>query len=77
MLSPSELNKIRQLIIDGTSRVDLRKEVETIRKGLNPHPAQQKELNVPRIDGKEIRGMQHKYRFVLFHEKTQRKKRKD
>jgi L-lysine 2,3-aminomutase len=29
---------------------------------LNPHPAGQLELNVPRINGHPIRGMQHKYR---------------
>jgi KamA family protein len=34
---------------------------------LNPHPAGQMELNVPRLDGKPLSGMQHKYReTVLF-----------
>jgi L-lysine 2,3-aminomutase len=34
---------------------------------LNPHPAGQMELNVPRLEGRPIQGMQHKYReTVLF-----------
>ncbi|GAB7355315.1 hypothetical protein MBLNU459_g5848t2 [Dothideomycetes sp. NU459] len=34
---------------------------------MNPHPANQKTENVPRLDGKELPGMQHKYReTVLF-----------
>ncbi len=34
---------------------------------LNPHPAGQMELNVPRLDGEPIPGLQHKYReTVLF-----------
>jgi len=38
-----------------------------IRKQLNPHPAGQKEQNVPEIDGVKLWGLQHKYReTVLF-----------
>jgi KamA family protein len=34
---------------------------------LNPHPAGQMELNVPRLEGEVLRGLQHKYReTVLF-----------
>jgi KamA family protein len=38
-----------------------------IRARLNPHPAGQVELNVPRLDGRPVRGLQHKYaETVLF-----------
>ena len=33
-----------------------------IRNKMNPHPAGQKALNVPRVNGEDIPGMQHKYR---------------
>jgi len=38
-----------------------------VRRELNPHPAGQQLLNVPRLDGERLDGMQHKYReTVLF-----------
>jgi L-lysine 2,3-aminomutase len=38
-----------------------------IQRSLNPHPAGQLQLNVPRIGGRRVDGMQHKYReTVLF-----------
>ena len=38
-----------------------------IRRRLNPHPAGQQQLNVPRLDGETLDGIQHKYReTVLF-----------
>ena len=38
-----------------------------IRARLNPHPAHQQELNIPREDGRVFEGIQHKYReTVLF-----------
>ncbi|ACU36627.1 lysine 2,3-aminomutase [Actinosynnema pretiosum subsp. pretiosum] len=40
----------------------LRLAVERVRGGLNPHPAGQKELNVPMLDGEVLPGVQHKYR---------------
>ena len=40
---------------------------EGIRECLNPHPAGQKEENVPKLNGREVLGIQHKYReTVLF-----------
>ena len=67
MLDSVDLENVQELIVSGASRTILRDEVEKIRQGLNPHPAQQKELNVPRLGEEEIPGMQHKYReTVLF-----------
>ncbi|MEW1698513.1 KamA family radical SAM protein [Streptomyces sp. NPDC093249] len=38
-----------------------------VRRGLNPHPAGQLDLNVPRLDGEPMAGLQHKYpETVLF-----------
>ena len=36
-----------------------------IRRRLNPHPAGQQQLNVPRLDGQPLDGVQHKYRETL------------
>jgi KamA family protein len=45
----------------------VRSAVGRIRARLNPHPAGQRELNVPLLDGEPLPGMQHKYReTVLF-----------
>ena len=67
MLESTDLQNVQELIVSGASRTILRDEVEKIRQGLNPHPAQQKELNVPRLGEEEVPGMQHKYReTVLF-----------
>lgn len=33
-----------------------------LRGGLNPHPAGQKEMNVPTLNGQQMEGIQHKYR---------------
>jgi len=41
--------------------------VAEVRRRLNPHPDGQQELNVPRLDGEALSGVQHKYReTVLF-----------
>jgi L-lysine 2,3-aminomutase len=45
-----------------TSRVKMRVISESIRQRLNPHPAGQKEENVPWLDGSPVQGLQHKYR---------------
>lgn len=51
----------------GVSKVALRALVESVRANLNPHPAGQKQENVPVMDGHPVPGMQHKYReTVLF-----------
>ncbi|KAK4574353.1 hypothetical protein LTR86_002115 [Recurvomyces mirabilis] len=50
-----------------TSRVEMRKISELVRTRMNPHPAGQKEENVPQLDGEPVSGLQHKYReTVLF-----------
>jgi hypothetical protein len=63
MLTPSQLQEV--LNLDGKSEEERQKVVEEIRNSLNAHPAGQKTLNVPLLDGKQVKGMQHKYRETL------------
>lgn len=39
--------------------------VDRIRLGLNPHPAGQLECNIPKLGGKKVNGIQHKYRETM------------
>jgi KamA family protein len=48
-------------------RRHISKVVANIRRGLNPHPAKQQELNVPRDSQGPIPGVQHKYRETLLY----------
>lgn len=41
--------------------------VNDIRAGLNPHPAGQREQNVPTLDGGSVAGVQHKYRETVLY----------
>ena len=43
----------------------IKQTAESIRRHLNPHPAGQQVLNVPRLGEEVMRGMQHKYRETL------------
>lgn len=67
MLDAADRGALLTLLRNGASRERLAQEADRIRSGLNPHPAGQLELNVPRLQGKPLRGIQHKYReTVLF-----------
>jgi L-lysine 2,3-aminomutase len=68
MLQVDDLNLILATMKQpNTSRVEIRAISESIRERMNPHPAGQKEENVPRLDGEPVPGLQHKYReTVLF-----------
>lgn len=68
MLHPNELQKILdEMHRPETSKVQMRMIAEAVRQRMNPHPAGQKEENVPRLNGKPVLGLQHKYReTVLF-----------
>ena len=62
MLPSQELNHIYQLLDENTSQKKLREAVNQIRRRLNPHPAGQKQYNVPTFNGEPVPGVQHKYR---------------
>jgi len=67
MLHPVDYERVRSLLAEGASGAALSAEAERIRRGLNPHPAGQLTDNVPRLDGRPVAGIQHKYReTVLF-----------
>lgn len=67
MLEPEAFERMAGLVASRAPREELRAAASEIRRGLNPNPAGQKDLNVPHRDGGRIPGLQHKYReTVLF-----------
>ncbi|MEW6646073.1 MAG: lysine 2,3-aminomutase [Pseudomonadota bacterium] len=67
MLAPEDFAHIAGLLDAGGDPAQIRAAAQAIRHKLNPHPAGQRLLNVPRLDDKRLEGMQHKYReTVLF-----------
>jgi len=67
MLSEEHFDEIASLISKDPARNVLDQTVKKIRRELNPHPAGQMELNVPRLNGDILEGVQHKYKeTVLF-----------
>lgn len=68
MLEPHHFERIADLIRRDADRDELDSVVQQIRAGLNPHPAGQLKLNIPRLpSGGQVNGLQHKYReTVLF-----------
>ncbi|MBN2655546.1 MAG: lysine 2,3-aminomutase [Spirochaetales bacterium] len=61
MLKKEYLDRILDLIDSNAPESELNRLINRIREEMNPHPAMQVEMNVPRERGKEHRGMQHKY----------------
>lgn len=68
MLEPEDFARIRDLVRADADKKQLAAAIHDVRMKLNPHPAGQMELNVPRDDdGNIIDGLQHKYdETVLF-----------
>ncbi len=67
MLLPHHFEKMSRVLQDGSSKQTVREVANEIRWELNPHPAGQKEANLPILDGVPLNGIQHKYReTVLF-----------
>ncbi len=62
MLRTDDYNHMAHLVKSGGSRAQLKQAADTIRLRLNPHPAGQMTLNVPRLNGHPVPGLQHKYR---------------
>jgi L-lysine 2,3-aminomutase len=61
MLRAEDERRLAILSRDGGTGAELKALVRRIRTDLNPHPSGQKQLNVPRVGGSELAGMQHKY----------------
>ncbi|MFH8447549.1 KamA family radical SAM protein [Streptomyces sp. NPDC018026] len=53
--------------LEGGSRAERKEVVAEIRSRLNPHPSGQRELNVPKDEGADLPGMQHKYRETVLY----------
>lgn len=67
MLEPADLTQMVDLLEQDADRETIRELAASIRNRLNPHPGGQLQLNVPRLDGEALSGVQHKYReTVLF-----------
>lgn len=67
MLKTADYKKIESLKTQNVPQDILQAAVDKIREKLNPHPAGQKDLNVPFHDNKRLKGVQHKYgQTVLF-----------
>lgn len=68
MLAPEHYERIAGLIRSEAPKDELERAIDAVRHALNPHPADQMEMNMPRdAHGNRLDGMQHKYReTVLF-----------
>lgn len=67
MLAPADLARMKDLVRSGAGPRRVLEAARKIQHSMNPHPAGQMELNVPRAGGHALPGLQHKYReTVLF-----------
>jgi KamA family protein len=67
MLAPEDLEQMVGLLRREAPQAEITAAARAIQVRLNPHPAGQRDLNVPSLDGEPLPGMQHKYReTVLF-----------
>jgi L-lysine 2,3-aminomutase len=67
MLNSGDFLRLEDMVVRGVEGEPLQRLVHDIHMRMNPNPAGQKLLNVPRVDGKRVLGCQHKYReTVLF-----------
>lgn len=67
MLEPEAFERMSKLLRSGAESKAVHALAAQVRQGLNPHPAGQMDLNVPKLDNEPLSGMQHKYHeTVLF-----------
>ncbi len=67
MLKKGHFSQMAALFNGNAEKHEIKRLANQIREELNPHPAGQLELNVPKLDGEAIPGLQHKYNeTVLF-----------
>ena len=68
MLEDGHFDEVYDLLYrQKADKQQLQSAIFRIRQTLNPHPAKQKELNVPTLHGEVVEGIQHKYQeTVLF-----------
>jgi len=67
MLESEDFSRMADLHRRGADSAQIRALAQKLRQGLNPHPGDQLDLNVPTQYGQTLNGIQHKYReTVLF-----------
>lgn len=67
MLSTENYKIVEEALNSNVSKEEIKVLVNKLRIDLNPHPAGQKDENVPQVDGVKLTGVQHKYdQTVLF-----------
>jgi KamA family protein len=67
MLPAADVSRLAGLLRDGAPAARVNEAANEVRRRLNPHPAGQLALNVPKVDTEPVPGMQHKYpETVLF-----------
>jgi KamA family protein len=62
MLTENQFQRMADALLNKKTNDEITKVANKIRLELNPHPAGQMTLNVPKIDDEPIPGIQHKYR---------------
>lgn len=65
MLATEDLARMRELVWRDAPEDEIRRAAREIQTDMNPHPAGQKDLNVPVIEGEKLAGSQHKYRETM------------
>jgi len=65
MLLPGHFDEMAWTLKNKTDRHDIQATANKIRLQLNPHPAGQREHNVPLLGDQRLHGMQHKYRETI------------
>ena len=61
MLPEADVRAIADLLAAGAPQSEVRAAAHAVRMRLNPHPAEQLELNIPAIADEPLPGVQHKY----------------
>ncbi|MCF6473422.1 lysine 2,3-aminomutase [Nonomuraea sp. MG754425] len=61
MLPAADVARLADLLKAEAPNAEIQAEANRVRAQLNPHPAGQMELNVPKIGDEPVPGMQHKY----------------
>lgn len=65
MLAPEHFSRVADLLKSDADKAELQAAVHEIQLELNPHPAGQTTLNVPRIGNEYLTGAQHKYKETM------------
>jgi len=65
MLAPDQFSKIADLLRSNADKATVQRAAQEIQCVLNPHPAGQTTVNVPRVGNEYLSGAQHKYRETL------------